>query len=53
MKKRAHTFKIGQEVFHHTEGLPRGKRIGPHTIVGLVRRSTGDTLKLATSRVVM
>lgn len=44
MPRPTHIFKIGQEVFHHTKGLPRGKRTGPYTIVGTVRRSTGETL---------
>jgi hypothetical protein len=44
MQRSTHTFKIGQEVYHHSEGLPRSKRTGPYTIVALVRRSTGETL---------
>jgi hypothetical protein len=44
MKRPAHTFKIGQEVFHRTGGLPGGKRTGPYTIVGVVRQSSGTTL---------
>jgi hypothetical protein len=44
MPRPSHTFKIGQEVYHHSGGLPRGKRTGPYTIVGLVRRSSGETL---------
>ena len=43
MSRTAHIFKIGQEVYHHTGGFPRGKRSGPYTIVGVVRRSTGET----------
>ena len=31
-------------VYHYSGGLPGGKRTGPYTIVGVVRRSTGETL---------
>jgi ABC-type lipopolysaccharide export system ATPase subunit len=44
MKRPIHAFKIGQQVYHHTGGLPRGKRTGPYTIVGLVRQSSGTIL---------
>ncbi len=36
MAKPAHTFQIGQEVYHHTGGLPGGTRTGPYTIIGLL-----------------
>jgi hypothetical protein len=42
--KDPHTCKIGQEGFHHTGGLPDGKRAGPYTIVGVVRQSSGTIL---------
>ena len=44
MSRTAHIFKIGQEVYHHTGVFQRGKRSGPYTVVGVVRRSTGETL---------
>jgi hypothetical protein len=44
MKTAIHTFKIGQDVFHHSGGLPGGKRTGPYTIVGMVRQSSGTIL---------
>jgi hypothetical protein len=36
MAKPAHTFQIGQEVYHHSGGLPGGTRTGPYTIIGLL-----------------
>jgi hypothetical protein len=36
MAKPAHTFKIGQEVYHHSGGLAGGTRTGPYTIIGLL-----------------
>jgi hypothetical protein len=44
MEKPTHAFKIGQQVYHHTGGPPGGKRTGPYMIIGVVRRSTGETL---------
>ena len=44
MKRPIHAFKIGQQVYHHTGGLPGGKRTGPYTIVGRVRQSSGVIL---------
>jgi ABC-type lipopolysaccharide export system ATPase subunit len=44
MKRPIHAFKIGQQVYHHTGGLPRGKRTGPYMIVGMVRQSSGVIL---------
>ena len=43
MTRPIHAFKIGQQVYHHSGGLPQ-KRTGPYIIVGVVRRSTGETL---------
>jgi ABC-type lipopolysaccharide export system ATPase subunit len=44
MRRRTHTFKIGQHVYHHAGG-PRGaKRTGPYLILGLVRQSSGSVL---------
>jgi hypothetical protein len=43
MERPTHTFKIGQQVYHHAGGLPGGKRTGPYTIVGVVRQS-GDAV---------
>jgi hypothetical protein len=41
-----YTFKIGQQVYRHIGGpVSRGgKRTGPHTIVGVVRRPDGASL---------
>ena len=39
-----HTFKIGQQIYHHSGGLPGGKRTGPCTIIGVVRQSSGIIL---------
>jgi hypothetical protein len=39
MERPTHTFKIGQQVYHHAGGLPGRKRTGPYTIVGIVRQS--------------
>jgi hypothetical protein len=36
MAKPAHTFQIGQQVYHHSGGPPGGTRTGPHTIIGLL-----------------
>jgi hypothetical protein len=33
MAKSAHTFKIGDQVYHHSGALPDGKRRGPYTII--------------------
>jgi hypothetical protein len=44
MKRPIHTFKIGQQVYHHTGGLSGGTRTGPYTIVGMVRQSSGVIL---------
>jgi hypothetical protein len=44
MSRTAHIFKIGQEVYHHAGVFQRGKRSGPYTVVGVVRRSSGETL---------
>jgi hypothetical protein len=41
MKRPAHTFKIGQQVYHHSGGLPGGKRTGPYTIIGIVWQPEG------------
>jgi hypothetical protein len=41
MPKPAHTFQIGQQVYHHSGGLPGGMWTGPHTILGLVWQSGG------------
>jgi hypothetical protein len=43
MNRRTYTFKIGQQVYHHSAG---GKRTGPYTVVGIVRRSTGTLYKI-------
>ena len=44
MERPTHTFKIGQQVYHHVGSLPRGNRTGPYTIVGMVRQSSGIML---------
>jgi hypothetical protein len=44
MKRPAHKFKIGQQVFHHSGGLPGGKRTGPYTVIGLAWQSSGTML---------
>jgi hypothetical protein len=41
MPKPAHIFQIGQQVYHHSAGLPGGTWTGPHTILGLVWHSGG------------
>jgi hypothetical protein len=42
MDRRAYTFKIGQQVYHHSGK----KRTGPYTVVDIVRRSTGTMYKI-------
>jgi hypothetical protein len=42
MKRPTHTFKIGEQVYHHSGGLPGGRRTGPYTIVGRVRSYTTE-----------
>jgi hypothetical protein len=44
MKRRTHKFKVGQQVYHHTVGLPGGKRTGPYTVIGLVWQPNGTML---------
>jgi hypothetical protein len=44
MERPGHTFKIGQQVYHHARSLPGGKRTGPYTIIGIVRQSSGVPL---------
>ena len=41
MEKPTHTFKIGQQVYHHTSGPPGGKRTGPYTIIAIAWQSEG------------
>jgi hypothetical protein len=41
MERPPHTFKIGQQVYHHAGGLPGGQRTGPYTIIGIVWQSGG------------
>jgi hypothetical protein len=41
MPESAHTFKIGDQVYHHS-GSRAGKRTGPYTIVGRVRSYTAE-----------
>ena len=38
MAKPAHTFKIGQQVYHHIGGKD-GPQTGPYTIIGLLWQS--------------
>ena len=40
MEKSTHTFKIGEQVYHHSGGT----RMGPYTIIGIVRQSGGTIL---------
>jgi hypothetical protein len=42
MKRPIHAFEIGQQVYHHSGGLPGGKRTGPYTIIGRVRSYTTE-----------
>jgi hypothetical protein len=42
MPKPAHAFKIGDQVYHHSGGLPAAKPTGPYTIVGRVRSYTTE-----------
>src|ERR1700753_2986484 len=44
MNRPIYAFKIGQQVYYHPGGGPRGKRTGPYIIVGLVRQSSGVIL---------
>ena len=44
MERATHTFKIGQQVYHHAGGLPGGKRTGPYTVIGVVRQSSDAVL---------
>jgi hypothetical protein len=41
MAKPAHTFQIGQQVYHHRDSLPGGTQTGPYTIIGLLWQSGG------------
>ena len=41
MVKPAHTFKIGQQVYHHPVDLSSGTRSGPYTVIGLLWQSEG------------
>jgi hypothetical protein len=41
MPKPPHTFKIGQQVYHHRDSLPGGTQTGPYTIIGLLWQSGG------------
>ena len=43
-KRPRYAFKIGQQVYHHSGGLPGGKRTGPYMIAGIVRQSDGAFL---------
>jgi hypothetical protein len=36
MPKPAHAFNIGQQVYHHSGGVPGGTPTGPYTIIGLL-----------------
>jgi hypothetical protein len=52
MKRRTHKFKVGQQVYHNTVGLPGGKRTGPYTVIGPTWQPNGTMLyriKSATS----
>ena len=40
-KRPTHKFKVGQQVYHHTGGLPGGKRTGPYTVIGIAWQSIG------------
>ena len=42
MSKPAHTFKIGEQVYHHSGGAPAGKQTGPYTIIGRIRSYTAE-----------
>jgi hypothetical protein len=44
MDRPTYAFKTGQQVFHHSGGLPGGERTGPYTIIGIVRQSGGTVL---------
>jgi hypothetical protein len=44
MKRPTHTFKIGQQVYHHSGGLPGRNRTGPYMVVGIVRQPNGTIL---------
>jgi hypothetical protein len=44
MDRPTYTFKVGQHVFYHRNGQPRGTRTGPYVIVGLVRQPDGAIL---------
>jgi hypothetical protein len=44
MQRPRHTFKIGEQVYHYSGGLPGRKRTGPYTVVGRVRQSDGTIL---------
>ena len=50
MDRPVYRFKIGQHVFYHAKGQPRGRRTGPFTIVGLERQPDGVTLYWIKSR---
>jgi hypothetical protein len=50
MDRPAYSFKIGQGVFYHAKGRPRGARTGPFTIVGMVRQQDGEILYRIKSR---
>jgi hypothetical protein len=39
MPKPAHTFKIGEQVYHHSGDPAGGTRTGPYTIIGLLWQS--------------
>ena len=50
MKRPIHAFKIGQQVYHHTGGRPRGNRTGPYTVIGLVWQPEGKVRYRISSR---
>jgi hypothetical protein len=50
MDRPTYRFKIGQHVFFHAKGGPRGRRTGSFTIVALERQSDGVTLYRIKSR---
>jgi hypothetical protein len=44
MKRPTHKFKVGQQVYRHSGGLPGGKRTGPYTVIGLTWQPNGTVL---------
>jgi hypothetical protein len=45
MAKPAHTFQIGQDVYHHAGGETEGPRTGPYTIIGLLWHPGGGAVR--------